>query len=164
MATRQRWDARNVDFTGLTNIPQITALNGRLYLAFDATTDETCYLNGVAPQGLTGTLTLVVKGIMQSATSNTVGLRAAVEAVTPGDAVDLDATTSFDTINYATSAAVPGTAGYLFETTITLTNADSMAAGDTFRIEFGRDADGTGSTDSATGDFYCESIELRDAA
>lgn len=164
MATRLIWDAKSVDFTGLTNFPQIMAVNGHLVLAFDASTDETCYLPGVAPQGLTGTLTLVVYGFMASATSNTVGLRAAVEAITPGDSTDLDATTSFDTINYATSATVPGTAGYEFSVSITLTNADSIAAGDAFRIEFGRDADGTGSTDSATGDFYVRRIELRDGA
>jgi hypothetical protein len=164
MATRAVWSAEQVTFENQAVIPQLTVVNGRLVLAFDAATDELCVLKGVAPQGLTGALTLVVQGFMASAVANTVGLRAAIEAFTPGDAVDLDAAESYDAENYATSAAVPGTAGFPFSTTITLTNADSMAAGDQYRIRFGRDADGTGSTDSATGDFYVTEIESRDGA
>ena len=164
MATRASWHAENVAFENQAAIPQLTVVNGRLVLAFDAATDELCVLKGVAPQGLTGTGTLVVQGFMASAVANTVGLRAAVEALTPGDAVDEDAAESYDAENYATSAAVPGTAGYPFSVTITLTNGDSLAAGDKFRIRFGRDADGTGSTDSATGDLYVDAIEFRDGA
>ena len=165
MATRAIFDAFSVDFEGISNFPEIKVVNGHPVLAFDPATDELCHLRGVAPQGLTGTLSLVVYGFMQTDTTNTVGLRAEVEAITPGDAVDLDASSSFDSINYATSATVPGTAGYEFATTITLTNADSMNAGDAFRIRFGRDADSTGSTDNAnTADFYVRRIELRDGA
>jgi hypothetical protein len=165
MTTRYVWDRDSVKFPA-SNFPEmgVEATTRLSYLAFDPTTDEICYLEGIAPQGLTGTLTLVVYGYMASAVTGTVGLRAAVEAVTPGDALDRDASSSFDSINYATSATVPGTAGHEFSTTITLTNADSLAAGDDFRIEFGRDADGTGSTDSATGDFKVTRIELRDEA
>jgi len=167
MATRYVWTPESVN-PHATTLPQLIVLTVSNIplpaLAFDAAADEIVYLPGVAPQGLTGTLTLVVYGLMASATTNTVGVGAAVEAITPGDATDRDAATSFDSINYATSATVPGTAGYEFATSITLTNADSMAAGDDFRIEFRRDADGTGSTDSATGDFYVTRLELRDAA
>lgn len=164
MASLFTWDYKAVDFPA-SNFPEIGVETTRVfYLAFDATTDETCFLSAVLPQGATTTLTLVVYGHMASATSGTVGLRAAVEAITPGDAIDRDTTSSFDTINYATSAAVPGTAGYTFSTSITLTNADSIAVGDEFRIEFGRDADGTGSTDSATGDFKVTKLELRDSS
>jgi hypothetical protein len=167
MATRYVWDAKSVDMHG-ANAPQlvqITVSNAPIIvLAFDAATDEICYLTGVAPQGLTGTLTLEVFGLMASATTGVVGMGAAVEAITPGDSTDLDTASSFDTINYATSATVPGTAGYEFKTTITLTNADSIAAGDDFRIEFRRDADATSATDSAAGDFYLRKLELRDTA
>lgn len=166
MATRAIWDASDVNLSPRSGItrPAIGEVLGRLVLAFDAAADEACDLQMVVPQGWTGTGTLVVYGFMASATSGTVGLRAAVEAITPSDALDLDTTRSFDTINYATSATVPGTAGYMFSTSITLTNADSLAAGDMLAIEFGRDADGTGTTDSATGDFYVSFIELRDTA
>ena len=162
MATRAVWTAETVSFDNQAAFPALTVVGNRTVLAFDANTDELCVLKGVAPQGLTGTLTLIVYGFMASAISNTVGLRAAVEAFTPGDGFDKDAGQSYDTENYATSATVPGTAGYPFATTITLTNADTIAAGDEFNIRFGRDADGTCSTDSATGDLYVDRIELRD--
>jgi len=164
MATRGTWHRDSVSFEGMANFPQPLQVNNRKVLAFDAGTDELCILDGVAPQGLTGTLTLVVQGFMASAVANTVGLRAAVEAITSVDTLDMDAAESYDAENYATSAAVPGTAGYPFSVTITLTNADGMAAGDQYRIRIGRDADGTGSTDSATGDLYVTEIELRDGA
>lgn len=163
MATRFVWTPQSVDLVR-SAAAQLTVVNGIPVLAFDASADEICDLPGVAPQGLTGTLTLVVFGFMASATSGTVGMGAAVEAITPGDAVDRDTTTAFGAINYATSATVPGTAGYEFATSITLTVSGSLAAGDDFRIEARRDADGTGSTDSATGDWYVTRFELRDAA
>ena len=164
MATRATWSAESVSFDNQAAFPQLTIVGGRTVLAFDAATDELCVLKGVAPQGLTGALTLIVYGFMASAVANVVGLRAAVEAFTPGDTVDKDAGQSYDSENYATSAAVPGTAGFPFATSITLTNADSLVAGDEFNIRVGRDADGTGSTDSATGDFYVDRFELRDGA
>lgn len=165
MATRYVWDANSIDIVGQAAFPEIKPVNTDVMIAaFDAAADELCHLNGIAPVGLTGTLTLEVFGFMHTATTGTVGLRAEVEAITPLDAVNRHTTHSFDTINYATSAAVPATAGHEFQTTITLTNKDSIAAGDDFIIRFGRDADGTGSTDSATGDFYLSRCELRDAA
>lgn len=165
MATRGVWDAYSIGIVGLAAFPEIKPVNtDNMIAAFDAAADELCHLNGVAPQGLTGTLTLEVFGWMLSATTGTIGLRAEVEANTPGDALNRNTTHSFDAINYATSATVPGTAGYEFQTTITLTNKDGIVAGDDFIIRFGRDADGTGTTDSATADFYCSKIELRDAA
>lgn len=135
----------------------------RLYLAFDASTDETCYWTGIAPQGLTGTITVIVSYYMASATSGAARLQAALEAVTDGDTTDLDATTSFDTDNSA-GATVPGTAGYLDQISITMTNADSLTAADYFRLRLKRDADGTSGTDDATGDMYVLAVELRDGA
>lgn len=133
-------------------------------LAVDAATDETAYWTDIAPQGLTGTITLIVSYVMASATSGTVGLQASIEAITDGDAVDLDATTSFDTANNSASTTVPATAGYIDQISITMTNADSIAAGDYYRISVNRDADGSAITDSATGDLYILAIELRDSA
>ena len=165
MATRGTWDAFSLQITGLATFPEIKPVNADIMIAaFDAAADELCHLSGVAPQGLTGTLTLEVFGWMLSATTGTIGLRAEVEAVTPGDSLNRGTTHSFDSINYATSATVPATAGHEFQTTITLTNKDGIVAGDDFIIRFGRDADGTGTTDSATADFHLSKIELRDAA
>jgi hypothetical protein len=147
-----------------SNFPQLTFSNRRPVLAFDAATDETCYWTGIAPQGFTGTVTAVITYAMASATSGTVGFQVQIEAITDGDATDTDATTSFDTVNNSASTTVPATAGYIDQISITLTNADSIAAADYFRLSLNRDADGSAITDSATGDAYVLAVELRDAA
>lgn len=147
-----------------TNMPA-PGVDGQLrpYLAFDAATDESCDWTFIAPQGVTGTITAVVTYRMASATSGSVRAQAALEAITDGDTTDTDAASSFDTANSA-GATVPGTAGYIDQLSITMTNADSMAAGDLCRLRFNRDADGTSGTDDATGDMQVLAIELRDAA
>ncbi len=139
---------------------QFTAVNRRPVLGFDAAANETVYWTGIAPQGLTGTMTAVISYIMASATSGDVDVDVAIEAVSDGDAVDLDATTSFDTVNSTDNTTVPGTAGYIDQISVTLTNQDSIAAADYFRLSLLRDA----VSDTATGDMYVLAVELRDAA
>jgi hypothetical protein len=163
MATRFVFTPYSAEFPA-TNFPQLMLVNRRPVLAFDAATDETAYWTGIAPQGLTGTITLVITYMMASATSNAVGLQAQIEAVTDGDATDLDAGTSFDAVNNSASTTVPGTAGHIDQISITLTNADSLTAADYFRLSINRDADGSAITDSATGDLYLLAAELRDGA
>jgi hypothetical protein len=160
VATRAIFTPYSAEFPS-SNFPQLTQINQRPALAFDASTDETAYWTGIAPAGLTGTLTLVVSYIMASATSGAVYFQAQIEAITDGDATDLDATTSFDSANSG-NATVPGTAGYIDQISITLTNADSLAAADYFRISLNRDADNA--SDTATGDAYVLVVELRDSA
>lgn len=163
MATRAVFLPYSAEFPA-TNFPQLLLSNRRPVLAYDASTDETAYWTFIAPQGLTGTITLVLTIAMASATSGTVGFQAQLEAITDGDATDTDATTSFDTVNNSASTTVPGTAGYIKQISITMTNADSMAAADLVRLSINRDADGSAITDSATGDAYLLAAELRDAA
>ncbi len=163
MATRVVLLPYSAEFPS-TNFPQLLLSNRRPVLAFDASTDETCYWTFVAPQGLTGTITLVLTIAMASATSGTVGFQAKLEAITDADATDTDAATSFDSVNNSASTTVPGTAGYIKQISITMTNADSIAAGDYVRLSVNRDADGSAITDSATGDAYLLAAELRDAA
>lgn len=131
-------------------------------LAFDAATDQTAYWRFLAPQGLTGTITLRIYYRMASATANAVVFQAQLQAVTPADALDLDVSSSFDTANSSGAVTVPGTAGYLGVITITMTNADSIAAGDYCILSINRDADNA--SDTATGDAYIELVELRDSA
>jgi hypothetical protein len=140
------------------NYPQLTQINQRPVLAFDASTDETAYWTDIAPQGYTGTITALVSYCMASATSGAVYFQAALEAITAGDSTDLDATTSFDTANSG-NGTVPGTAGYMQQISITCTNADSFAAGDYYRLSLNRDADN--GSDTATGDAYVLAVELR---
>lgn len=141
-----------------TNFPQLTIINRRPVLAFDATTNETCYWTAVIPQGWTGTVTAVVNYIMASAITGDVDVDIAVEAVTAGDATDLDATTSFDTVNSTDNTTVPGTAGYLGQISVTLSNMDSAAVGDYVRFSLARDA----ASDTAAGDMYVLAVEIRD--
>jgi hypothetical protein len=164
MATRAILTPNSAEFPG-SNFPQLTlsdATRRRPVLAFDATTEETCYWTFVAPQGLTGTVTLLVFYGMASGTSGGVAFGASVEAVTPADALDLDAGDSFDTENVGTDAAVPGTAGYMESVSITLTTADSIAAGDLVRVRLARKV--ANASDTATGDALVFAAEFRDAA
>ena len=130
----------------------------RHYLAFDDTTDETCYWTSVANQSLTGTLNAIIKyrGV---ATSGTFLPVCAIEAITAGDAVDTDSTSSFDTDNTPSAVTVPATAGYEEEVTVTLTSKDSIAAGDYYRLRLFRDVSG----DNHFGDIHVFSVELRDS-
>lgn len=140
--------------------PGRDVVQNRAFLKFNDTTVRTCYTKPVALPGqyAGGTLKAGVGYMMASATSGKVDFEVAVEAVTDGDAADLDAGTSFDAVN-AANATVPATAGYLDVLTVTLTNKDSAAAGDmvTFRLE--RDADDA-TDDTATGDARVLWVEI----
>lgn len=144
------------------NASALLKVNDRMVVAFDAANAETCYWTFPWPQEVVNTVTFEGQYFMASATSGKVDFEVAVEAVTPGDALDLDATTSFDTVNSITAPTVPATAGYLGSFSCTLTNKDSVAVGDFVRISLKRDAtDGT--NDTATGDCYYLSGEIREA-
>lgn len=134
----------------------------RPYLAFDATTDESAEWTFVAPQGLTGAITVAIFYRMAAATTGAVRWEAILEAISDGDSVDTDSASSFDSTNN-NGATVPGTAGHIDVILITMTNADSIAAGDYCRLRINRDANGTTGTDDATGDAQFLAAELRDA-
>lgn len=161
MTTRFAGTPLSAEFPA-SNYPQLTLSNRRPVLGFDASTSETCYWTTVIPQGWTAPATAVISYAMASATSGGVAFDVAVEAITSGDAVDTDAATSFDTVNTGTDSAVPATAGYMEQISVTLTNLDSAAAGDLVRISLARNV--AHATDTATGDAYVLSIEIRDAA
>jgi hypothetical protein len=163
MATRASLTPFAAEFPNTTSFPAVAAVNGRPVLWFAGDADEECAWSFVAPAGITGTLTLVLSCIAASATTGTVRFQASVEAVTPADALDLDAATGYDTAN-SDGASVAGTAGYLFTVSITLTNADNVAAGDYVRILLRRDADGTSGTDDVATDVGVLLAEFKDAA
>lgn len=145
-----------------SNFPALMTVNARPVLAFDASTAETCYWTFPWPQGITGSVTAEMQYFMASATSGKVDFEIQIEAVTPGDATDLDATTSFATANTITAPTVPGTAGYLGTFSCTISNTDSWAAGDYVRLALKRDA-ADGTNDTAAGDCYICLGELREA-
>ena len=149
-----------------SSAPTWGVAQNRPYLAFDDTAVEGCrtapFQMPAAYTG-SGTLKADIHYIMASATSGTVNFEVCVEAFTAADAVDLDSAESFDSVNSG-SATVPATAGHLGVMTITLTNKDSVAAGDYVRLKIERDADDAGSDDSATGDARLLQIVVREEA
>lgn len=128
-------------------------------LLFDADVDESVSWAGILDDDYgSGALYADVYFSMASATTDTVVWGIQVMAYTPGDAVDLN-TDSYDTVNLDT-VVVPGTAGYMKKTTITLSNDDSIAAGDLYRIKIYRDADSV--SDAATNDAEIYYILIRE--
>lgn len=138
----------------------LTSINNRPVLAFDAAADEAAQWTFVAPQGVTGALTAVLTLIGGAAGTNSTYWQVAVEAVTSADATDLDSATSFDTVNTG-NVAMPSTQGHMVQLSITLTNADSIAAGDYVRVSIARDADN--GSDNFAADTYLLAAEIREA-
>jgi len=131
--------------------------NGVPKLLFDDTTIEACYWQFRMPQNYASALTAKIQYSMASGVANEVEFQVNVMAVSDADAQDLDAE-SYDADNVG-SATVPGTAGYMDEISITLTNADSLAAGDLVRIRLTTDADDA-VNDDATGDREVWAVSL----
>jgi hypothetical protein len=164
MATRFVLTAGSAEFPS-ANAPQPVAVGSaerRMGLAFDASTEESCAWTLVAPAGWTGTITAVITYVMASATSGGVAWGVSLEAVTDGDATDLDAGTDYDTENVATVASVPGTAGYIDQVSVTLTTNDASAAADLLRLRLARKT--ANAADTAAGDAYVLAVTLSDAA
>lgn len=140
-----------------TNPPSIELFNSKLRLLFDATTDEIIHKTFRMPQNYASGLILKAQYSMVSATSGNVAISCEVMAVSDGDAAAVDSD-SYDTINTGAATAVPATAGYMDEISLTLTNADSAAAGDWIALKIRRDADHA--NDTATGDLELIAISI----
>lgn len=128
-----------------------------LQLAFDAATQEQCCWSLRMPADYASALTMKVLYKMASATSGGVVIEGRAGAVTGDDSTDVDAL-DFDSANASGTSAVPGTAGYLKEISLTLTNADSVAAGDFMVVFLARSVAAGG--DDATGDMEVVSVAL----
>lgn len=115
---------------------------------FDASTEEWCCWQFRMPPDYASGLTAVVQYTMASATSGGVAWDVRVAAVSDGDSQDVDAK-GFGSANVGT-ATVPGTAGYLDEVPVSLTNDDSVTAGDFVVIRVARAV--ANAADTATGD------------
>jgi hypothetical protein len=119
-----------------------------LQLAFDAGTDEWCTWQFRMPADYASSPVAKVQYKAASATSGDVIWDVRICAVSDGDSTDIDAEV-FASANTAT-VTVPGTAGHLDEASVTLTNADSVAAGDFVVVRLCRT--GSSGSDTATGD------------
>jgi hypothetical protein len=127
-----------------------------LELAFDATTEEQCYWSFRMPADYASAPVMKIIYKMASATSGGVAFEARIAAVSDGDATDVDAK-AFAAANVGT-ATVPGTVGYADEVSITMTNADSLAAGDFVIVYLNRDP--AHASDTAAGDAQVVSAAL----
>ena len=140
----------------VTNPPGILySVIGRPYLTFDDTADELILYPFRMPDNYASGLEVYWQYSMASATTNNVAIRSQVMAVTDGEDIDTD---SFDTLDKSADATVPGTVGLMDEITHTLTNVDSLAAGDYVSIQLGRENATTGT--NATGDMFVWALSL----
>jgi hypothetical protein len=127
-----------------------------LQLLFDATSEEWCTWQFRMPVDYASAPVAVVQWKAASATSGGVVWDVRIAAVSSGDSTDADAK-GFGSANTATGTA-PATAGYMLDTSVTLTNADSLAANDFVVVRLARAAaDGS---DTATGDAECMGVAL----
>ncbi len=137
-----------------TNPAGIAFTNSVPHLLFDDTTSELVYWVLRLPSDFSSAPVLKVQYTMASATSGTFGVSVSIMAVSDGDAADVD-TESYDTANSPAASTVPGTAGHLDEISVTLTNADSMAAGDLVFFRLARNI-----ADTATGDTEVRAVSF----
>ncbi|MGW4411153.1 hypothetical protein ACWEJ6_44480 [Nonomuraea sp. NPDC004702] len=119
-----------------------------MQFAFDAATREQVMWNFRMPSDYGSTPVLKVQ-CKTSATSGNTIFEGRIAAVTPADAIDVN-TKAFAAANASSATAVPASARRLFEISITLTNADSLAAGDFVVVYLARAADNASDTVDAT--------------
>ena len=120
---------------------------------FDATAHEWADWQSVKLFPYTGaTLKADIGFTMASATSGGITWGVQVECITNGDSADYD-TASFDVMNSTSGITVPGTAGYLKVGTVSLTNNDSCAVGDSMRVRLNRLPADSGDTASGDAEF-----------
>lgn len=143
-----------------SNPARIDAAELNWRLLFDAATSQSAQWQFLMPQSYGASLTIRLHFSMNTVQAGTLSVvwRAYIAAITPGDAVDINAK-SFASANSATKTlAVNQPAGYLIEQTITMTNADSLAAGDTVMLKIDRDA--ANGADTGTGDAELIAVTL----
>lgn len=128
-----------------------------LQAAFDASTKEQVMWSFRMPADYSSAPVLRVQYKMASATTGNVIIEGRLAAVSDGDATDVDAK-AFAAANTSSATAVPGTAGHIDDISLTLTNADSVAAGDFVVVYLARDA--ANASDTATGDMEVVAASL----
>lgn len=115
----------------------------RSFLVFPASTAASLYTPEFhVPPSLTTPLKVRVTFRMASATSGSINLNVAVEAIADADNFDTDAGSSFDTANASGAISVPATtAGRTKTFDITLTNNDGIAPGEYYRLALTRSSE-----------------------
>lgn len=144
--------------------PQFVKANGTNFpvagLAYDASTDEAAFWKLRAMAYGSGNLTLNLAWYADTASTGNVVWEAQIAAITPNtDTQDVE-TKAFATLNYVQDTHLGTTGQRLHECTITISNLDSLAAGDVVWLRIARDANGTNATDDMAGDAILTLSEL----
>lgn len=137
-----------------TAFPALTKINGSNFpvssLAFDAATDEAAFWKFVATNYGSGNLTIRIYWYADSASTGDVVWEAQLSAITPNaDSQDIE-TDGLAAVNNVTDSHIGTTGQRLHSCDITLSNLDSLAAGDFVHLRIARDANAAG--DTMTGD------------
>lgn len=144
--------------------PQFVKANGTNFpvagLAYDASTDEAAFWKLRAMAYGSGNLTLNLAWYADTASTGNVVWEAQIAAITPNtDTQDVE-TDGLATLNYVQDTHLGTTGQRLHECTITISNLDSLAAGDVVWLRIARDANGTNATDDMAGDAILTLSEL----
>jgi hypothetical protein len=137
-----------------SSFPSLTKTNGTNFpvmaLAYDASADEAAFWLFKANRYGSGNLTLTIYLYADTASSGDVIFGAQISAITPNtDTQDIE-TDGLATAQTATVTHLGTTGQRLHEMSITISNLDSIAAGDIIHLRIYRDADAGG--DTMTGD------------
>ncbi len=139
-----------------TNFPQYTRVAGTNFpvsgLAYDASTDEAAFWKFIATSYGSGNITLTIYWYADTASSANVVWEAQLSAITTNtDTQDVE-TDGLATLNFVQDTHLGTTGQRVHNCAITLSNLDSLAAGDLCHLRIARDANSTSATDDMTGD------------
>jgi len=134
--------------------PAFTKVNGTNFpvsgLAFDATSDEAAFWKFVASNYGSGNLTVSIFWYADTASSGDVIFDVQISAITPNsDSQDIE-TDALATANSVTDSHIGTTGQRLHQADVTVSNLDSLAAGDLVHLRLNRDANN--GSDTMTGD------------
>jgi hypothetical protein len=129
-------------------------------LSFDAAADEAAFWKFIATSYGSGNLTLTIYWYADTASSANVVWESQISAITPDtDTQDIE-TDGLATLNFVQDTHLGTTGQRLHSCSITITNLDSIAAGDLITLRIARDANGTNATDDMTGDAILVMVTL----
>lgn len=139
-----------------TNFPAYTKTNGTNFpvsgLAYDAATDEAAFWKFIATSYGSGNITLTIYWYADTGTTGNVVWEAQIACITANtDSQDVE-TDGLATLNFVQDTHLGTTGQRVHSAAITLSNLDSIAAGDYCTLRIARDANGTSATDDMAGD------------
>jgi hypothetical protein len=127
-------------------------------LSFDAASDEACFWVFEAQNYGSGNLTLNIHWYADTASSGDVIFDAQIAAITPNsDTQDIE-TKAFATANSVTDTHLGTTGQRCHVAVITISNLDSLAAGDLVFLRLNRDANNA--SDTMAGDAFVTLVSL----